>query len=82
MVNNATWNSRPMNLAVVETLQKKGPTPDVELLSELKDSYGDVSFRELNKVLLKLEITGIVRVTRLMKGKRRIELVERREREA
>lgn len=82
MVNNATWNSRPMNLAVVETLQKKGPTPDVELLSELKDSYGDLSFRELNKVLLKLEITGIVRVTRLMKGKRRIELVERREREA
>lgn len=82
MVNNATWNSRPMNLAVVETLQKKGPTADVELLSELKDSYGDLSFRELNKVLLKLEITGIVRVTRLMKGKRRIELVERREREA
>jgi Fe2+ or Zn2+ uptake regulation protein len=71
-----------MNLAVVETLQKKGPTADVELLSELKDSYGDLSFRELNKVLLKLEITGIVRVTRLMKGKRRIELVERREREA
>lgn len=82
MVNNATWNSRPMNLAVVETLQKKGPTADVELLSELKDSYGDLSFRELNKVLLKLEITGLVRVTRLMKGKRRIELVERREREA
>ncbi len=71
-----------MNLAVVETLQKKGPTADVELLSELKDSYGDLSFRELNKVLLKLEITGLVRVTRLMKGKRRIELVERREREA
>ena len=82
MVNNATWNSRPMNLAVVETLQKKGATPDVELLSELKDSYGDLSFRELNKVLLKLEIAGIVRVTRLMKGKRRIELVERREKEA
>jgi len=82
MVNNATWNSRPMNLAVVETLQKKGPTADVELLSELKDSYGDLSFRELNKILLKLEITGIVRVTRLMKGKRRVELVERREREA
>jgi len=71
-----------MNLAVVETLQKKGPIADVELLSELKDSFGDLSFRELNKALLKLEITGIVRVTRLMKGKRRIELVERRERDA
>jgi Fe2+ or Zn2+ uptake regulation protein len=71
-----------MNLAVVETLQKKGPIPDIELLSELKDSYGDLSFRELNRVLLKLEVTGIIRVSRLMKGKRRVELVEHRERAA
>jgi hypothetical protein len=71
-----------MNLAVFETLQKKGAIPDTELLSELKDSYGDLSFRELNRVLLKLEVTGIVRVSRLMKGKRRVELVEQRERSA
>jgi hypothetical protein len=29
----------------------------------------------LNRVLMKLEISGIIRVTRLMKGKRRVELV-------
>lgn len=82
MVNNGTWNARPMSLAVVETLQKKGPTADVELLSELKDSFGDLSFRELNRALLRLEVAGLVRVTRLMKGKRRVELVEQREKGA
>ncbi|MCJ7505761.1 hypothetical protein MUP05_04765 [Candidatus Bathyarchaeota archaeon] len=82
MVNISTWNSRPVNLAVVETLQKKGPIADLELLSELKDSYGDLSFRELNKALLRLEVQGLVRVTRLMKGKRRVELVGPREKGA
>jgi len=64
-----------MSLVVVETLHKKGAMTDIELLSEMKDSYGDLSFRELNKTLLKLEVEGVIRVSRLMKGKRRVELV-------
>jgi Fe2+ or Zn2+ uptake regulation protein len=71
-----------MNLVVVETLQRKGAMADTELLSEMKDAYGDLSFRELNRTLLKLEVTGIVRVSRLMKGKRRVELVEKAKKEA
>lgn len=71
-----------MNLAVVETLQKKGPMTDIELLSEMKESYGDLSFRELNKTLLKLEVEGVIRVSRLMKGKRRVELASRTDKEA
>ncbi len=43
----------------------------------MKDSYGDISFRELNKAILKLEVTGIVNVSRLMKGKRQVELVNK-----
>jgi len=78
VTDNKTWGPRPMNLVVVETLQRKGAMTDGELLTEMKDSYGDLSFRELNKTLLKLEITGVIRVTRLMKGKRRVELVEKR----
>jgi len=70
-----TWGPRPMSLVVVETLHKKGAMTDIELLSEMKDSYGDLSFRELNRTLLKLEVEGVIRVSRLMKGKRRVELV-------
>jgi hypothetical protein len=39
-----------------------------------------MSFRELNGILLKLEVSGIVRVSRQMKGKRRVELVEQPQR--
>lgn len=69
------WGPRPLNLAVVESLQRKGPLTDDDLLDEVKDIYGELSFRELNSALLRLELNGIVRVTRLMKGKRRVELV-------
>jgi len=72
---NKVWGPRPLNLAVVEVLQRKGPLNDGDLLDQVKESYGEVSFRELNSALLKLELSGILRVTRLMKGKRRVELV-------
>jgi Fe2+ or Zn2+ uptake regulation protein len=72
---NKIWGPRPLNLAVVEALQRKGPLTDGDLLDQVKESYGEISFRELNSVLLKLEIKGILRVSRLMKGKRRVELV-------
>jgi hypothetical protein len=72
---NKVWGPRPLNLAVVEVLQRKGPLNDGDLLDEVKENYGEVSFRELNSVLLKLELNGILWVTRLMKGKRRVELV-------
>ena len=71
---NKVWGPRPLNLAVVEALQRKGSLTDGDLLDQVKESYGDISFRELNSVLLKLEINGILRVSRLMKGKRRVEL--------
>jgi Fe2+ or Zn2+ uptake regulation protein len=76
---NKVWGPRPLNLAVVEVLQRKGPLADSDLLDEVKETYGEISFRELNKALLKLELSGILRVTRLMKGKRRVELVGARQ---
>jgi Fe2+ or Zn2+ uptake regulation protein len=63
-----------MSLAIVEVVEKKGPLTDVDLHKELKASFGDVSFRELNRNLMKLELNGVLRVSRLMKGKRQVEL--------
>jgi len=64
-----------MHLAVVDILEKKNALTDIDLLHDVKDNFGEISLRELNRVLMKLEISGIIRVTRLMKGKRRVELV-------
>lgn len=52
---------------------------DDELLKEMKNGKEDISFRELNSILLKLEVNGLVHVSRQMKGKRRVELVQQPE---
>jgi len=54
---------------------KKGPMTDIDLLKELRSNLGEVSFRELNRELMKLELAGILRVSRLTKGKRQVELM-------
>jgi hypothetical protein len=74
-----TWKSRPLDLTIVETLEKKGPMTDTELLGLLKETYSDLGFGMLNQTLLKMEVLGKVYVSSLTKGKRRVELVKRRE---
>ena len=69
------WGPRPVHLAVVDILEKKNALTDIDLLHDVKDNFGEISLRELNRVLMKLEISGIIRVSRLMKGKRRVDLV-------
>ena len=62
----------------MDMIGRKGPLTDDELLREIKAGKEDLSFRELNRILLKLEVNGLVRVSRQMKGKRRVELAEQR----
>ena len=68
------WSPRPMQLSIVEILEKKGAMTDLELQKELKSNFGEVSFRELNTDLMRLEMAGVLWVSRLMKGKRQVEL--------
>ena len=63
-----------MSLAIVEILEKKGSMSDVDLQKEVKSNFGEVSFRELNRELMKLELAGVLWVSRLMRGKRQVEL--------
>ena len=72
------WGPRPLQLYVLEVVGRKGPLTDDELLRELRNGKEDLSFRELNRILLKLEVNGLVRVSRQMKGKRRVEIAEER----
>ena len=71
------WSPRPVELSIVEVLEKKGALSDVELLKELKTNFGEISFREMNTTLMRLELGGVVWVTRLMKGKRQVELTKK-----
>jgi len=73
------WKPRPLDLTIIEVLEKKGPMTDTELLDLLKETHEDLGFGMLNQTLMRMEVEGKVYVSSLTKGKRRVELVKRRE---
>ena len=75
-----TWKVQPLPMIIVEILRRKGSLTDIDLLEALKSSsslYRDLSFDELNKTLMKMEITGLISVSSLTKGRRLVQLVKR-----
>lgn len=73
-----TWKPHPLYITIVEILEKKGALTDVELFNLLKESYGDVGFRSVNKTLMEMEIGGKIYVSMLARGKRRVELMQKK----
>jgi hypothetical protein len=74
-----TWRPHPLDLTIVEVLEKKGAMGDEELFDLLKEKHEDLGFGALNKTLMKMEVEGKIYVSALTKGKRRVELAKRRE---
>ncbi len=70
-----SWRSTPLPALVIETLKRSGPSSDDELLRNLRREIDDISTSTLNKILLKLEIRGLIRVSNLTKGRKKIELI-------
>jgi len=74
-----TWKPLPLDMTIVEILEKKGPLTDTELYDLVREKHEDVGFGILNRTLMKMEIEGKVYVSTLTKGKRRVQLIERKE---
>jgi len=72
------WELKLIKTAIVEILEKKqGVSTTEEILKALREFNGDVSEAELNTALMKLDVSGIVRVSSLTKSKKRVELARR-----
>ena len=68
------WDVQPLHTVLVEALVKRGGnSTDTELLGDLKKSYGEISLRELNKTLMRLEVDGVIHVSSLTKNMKRVE---------
>jgi len=66
----------PLHTLIVELLDKSGKSvKDVELYDSLKKGQEDLSFGDFNKTLMKLEICGVIRVHKLSKGEKTVELI-------
>ncbi len=72
-----TWRVQPLYTIIAEILDKKGSMTDTDLLKALQAVYKDISFNDLNKTLMRMEIAGKIHVSMLMKGKRLVELRKR-----
>lgn len=69
----------PLRNIVFEKMKEQDNTTDKELLAELQRDGEDVSMRDLNKVLMQLEILGLVTLRWQTKDSRRIEVVKGQE---
>jgi hypothetical protein len=69
------WKTRPVYFVLLEVLTKKGDMTDDELFGQLKDEFEDLGYKDLNDLLLRLEVSGKIRTSSMARGKRRIELV-------
>ena len=59
---------------IIEQLERSGPLKFDELLKQVQKRHEGLSEGELNIMLMKMEIQGLIRVYRIPRGKRRIEL--------
>jgi hypothetical protein len=70
------WKTRPVYFVALEVLAKKGDMPDEDLFNQVKEEFEDLGYKDFNDLLLKLEVSGKIRVSGMSRGKRRIELVQ------
>jgi len=69
---------RLIKTAIVEILEKRqGTSTNDEILKALRETGGDFSETELNTAMMRLDVTGIIRVSTLTKAKKRVELVRK-----
>jgi hypothetical protein len=68
-----------LDLAIVEVLEKKGTMTDTELFDLLRETHEELGFGDFNKTLMKMEVAGLIYVSSLTKGKRRVESVKSKE---
>ncbi len=67
----------PLKYAAFEWLKEKKSATDDDLLEALNKNGGKCSPDELDKLLMQLEILGLITIRWVAKDKRRIEVVEK-----
>lgn len=65
----------PLRNIVFEKIKQSGNTTDQDLINSLSKEDVSIQIDDLNKILLDLEIYGLIRVTWVSKDKKRIETV-------
>ncbi len=68
----------PLYLTVLRELRRSGATTDRDLYRAVKSAYGvEISFSEFNRILMVLELRGLIAVEPLRKGLRMVRLLQK-----
>jgi hypothetical protein len=70
------WKTRPPYYFMLEVLSKKGDMTDDNFYDLFVGEYEDLGFKDFNRQLLDLEVSGKIRVSSLARGKRLIHMVK------
>jgi len=73
-IQTKTWKTHPAYFVLLDLLDKKGALTDEELFDALVDAFKDLGYKDFNEILMRLEISGKIRITSMARGKRRVEL--------
>jgi hypothetical protein len=60
----------------LEILKKKGAMTEAEVSEAIGEELADLGAKDINTLLMRLEVSGKIRTTSLARGKKRVELVE------
>jgi hypothetical protein len=77
MMSRSTWQVQPIYATVMEILQEKGSLTDSDLFEVLKAFYKDIGLDDLNKTLMRMEVTRLISVSSLTKDKRLVQLTKK-----
>ena len=77
MMSRSTWQVQPIYATVMEILQEKGSLSDSDLFEVLKAFYKDIGLDDLNKTLMRMEVTRLISVSSLTKDKRLVQLTKK-----
>ena len=70
------WRNLPLKNLIIEFLFKnKGMTTDTDLYNRLIKEDKNLAPSDLSKVIMALEIEGLINVTKITKTKNKIELI-------
>jgi DNA-binding PadR family transcriptional regulator len=72
----------PLKYAAFEWIKEKKSTTDDDLIEALNKNGNKCSPDELDKLLMQLEILGLITIRWVAKDKRRVEMVEKPSEEA
>jgi hypothetical protein len=72
-----TWKVQPVYTTAIEVLREKGSITDVELFDALRAFYKEIGLDDLNKTLMRMEVTGLISVSSLTKDRRLVQLTKK-----